>query len=138
MAKALKKLLPKDFEDLLGKGDIAALKSVFESCELNARGGYAKQTALAFAACPDELARWLVAQGADLSAADSRGNTPLHTRSRSWRGRIEVLLELGANSTAPRPRSARPCMRRRPPTSPPTPGCCSTGAPGSMRSTTTA
>lgn len=97
MAKALKKLLPKNFEDLLASGDLAALKVVFEACEPNARGGYAKQTALAFAACPDELARWLVAAGADLSAADTWGSTPLHTRSRSRRGRIEVLLELGAD-----------------------------------------
>lgn len=97
MAKPLKKLLPKTFEDLLASDDLAALKAVFETCEMNARGGYAKQTALAFDACPDELARWLVAEGADLSAADTWGNTPLHTRSRSRRGRIGVLLELGAD-----------------------------------------
>ncbi|MGK9237311.1 ankyrin repeat domain-containing protein [Inquilinus limosus] len=97
MAKALKKLLPKNFEDLLASGDLAALKAVFETCEPDARGGYVKHTALAFAACPNELARWLVARGADLSAADSWGNTPLHTRARSRRGRIEVLLELGAD-----------------------------------------
>ncbi|MGK9170920.1 ankyrin repeat domain-containing protein [Inquilinus limosus] len=97
MPKALKKLLPKNFEDLLASGDLAALKAVFETCEPDARGGYAKQTALAFDACPDELARWLVARGADLSAADTWGNTPLHTRARSRRGRIEVLLELGAD-----------------------------------------
>ncbi|MGL4966772.1 MAG: ankyrin repeat domain-containing protein [Inquilinus sp.] len=97
MAKSLKKLLPKNFEDLLGTGDLAALKAVFETCEPDARGGYAKQTALAFDACPDELARWLVAAGADLAATDTWGNTPLHTRASSWRGRIEVLLDLGAD-----------------------------------------
>jgi len=43
------------------------------------------------------LARWLVAQGADLSATDTWGNTPLHSRARSRRGSIEVLLELGAD-----------------------------------------
>jgi hypothetical protein len=64
---------------------------------VNARGGYAKQTALAFDNCPDDLARWLVAHGADLSAADTWGNTPLHTRAKSRRARIDVLLELGAN-----------------------------------------
>jgi Ankyrin repeats (many copies)/Ankyrin repeat len=97
MAKAKKKLLPKDFEELLKEGDFVKLTAVFEACDLNARGGYAKQTALAFDACTDELARWLVAQGADLSAPDTWGNTPLHSRARSWRGRIETLLELGAN-----------------------------------------
>lgn len=97
MAKAKKKLLPKNFEELLKQGDLAKLKKVFEDCELDARGGYAKQTALAFADCPDELARWLVAQGADLSAADTWGNTPLHSRARSPKDRIAVLLELGAD-----------------------------------------
>src|SRR6185369_6978042 len=97
MAKAKKKLLPKNFEEMLKEGDVSTLKSVFETCDLNARGGYAKQTALAFDECPDELARWLVSEGANLSATDTWGNTPLHARSRSRRGRIEVLLELGAD-----------------------------------------
>jgi hypothetical protein len=94
---AKKKRLPKDFEALLEEGDLAKLKAVFDGCHVDARGDYAKQTALAFDQCPDELARWLVAQGADLSARDTWGNTPLHTRARSWRGRIGVLLELGAD-----------------------------------------
>jgi hypothetical protein len=97
MAKAKKKLLPKDFEALLKAGDLVALKAVFDTCEVDARGGVFKQTALAFNDCPDELARWLAAQGADLSAGNSYGETPLHARSRHWQGRIEILLELGAN-----------------------------------------
>jgi hypothetical protein len=108
MATPLKTRLPKNFEDLLKTGDLAELKMVFETCDLNARGGYDQQTALAFVDCPDELARWLVAQGADLSAADSRGNTPLHARSRAWRGRIEVLLELGADVHNDRPSVGTP------------------------------
>jgi hypothetical protein len=47
MAKAKKKLLPKDFEKLLDSGDIDKMKAVFETCDVDARGGYAKQTALA-------------------------------------------------------------------------------------------
>ncbi len=93
----MKTRLPKIFEELLKEGDLSKLKSIFETCDLNARGGYAKQTALAFDECTDSLTRWLVAQGADLSATDTWGNTPLHTRSRSRLGRIEVLLELGAD-----------------------------------------
>jgi ankyrin repeat protein len=96
MAKK-KKLLPKNFGEMLVEGDIAKLQAVFDNCDLNARGGYAKQTALAFDECPDALARWLVEQGADLSATDTWGNTPLHTRSRSGQGGINVLLELGAD-----------------------------------------
>jgi hypothetical protein len=97
MTKTPKKLLPKNFEEMLRKGELSELKAVFETCDLNARGGYGKQTALAFNECPDELVRWLVAQGADLSAADTRGNTPLHSRAHSRKGRIRVLLELGAD-----------------------------------------
>ena len=41
MAKAKKKLLPKDFDALLKGGDLAALKAVFDTCELDARGGEA-------------------------------------------------------------------------------------------------
>ncbi len=97
MAKAKKKLLPKNFEKMLQEGDIVQLKSVFEACDVNARGGNSKQTAVAFDNCPDELARWLVAEGLDLSIFDCWGKTPLHSRSRSRLSRIDILLELGAD-----------------------------------------
>lgn len=92
-----RKTLPKDFDALLEAGTLDELKAVFDKCELDARGGVFKQTALAFDLCPDELARWLVEQGADLSAADHYGNTPLHRRARSRRSSFAVLLELGAD-----------------------------------------
>ena len=97
MAKPKRKTLPKDFEELLKSGDIDALKVVFLSCDINARGGVFKQTALAFNECPDELARWLVGQGADLSACDDYGETPLHSRAGHWKGSAELLIELGAD-----------------------------------------
>jgi len=97
MAKAKRKTLPKDFEALLKAGDIEALKAVFDGCDVNARGGVFKQTALAFNECPDELARWLVEHGADVSAPDNYGDTPLHARSGHWQGRIGILLDLGAD-----------------------------------------
>jgi hypothetical protein len=97
MAKAKKKLLPKDFDDLLKKGKLDALKAVFATCDVNARGGYSKRTALAFNESPDELVRWLVEQGADISAPDSHGDTPLLTRAGNGQGRIGVLLDLGAD-----------------------------------------
>lgn len=96
MAKK-RKMLPKDFKDLLSGGDVAGLKAIFDHCDLDARGGYSKQVALAFDECPDELSRWLVKQGADLSAEDQYGETPLHSRARSYRGNIAVLLALGAD-----------------------------------------
>lgn len=97
--KPKKKTLPKDFAELLEKGKLVELKAVFETCDVNARGA-ANRSALAFDACPDELARWLVSQGSDLSAADTWGHTPLHSRAGSWRGSISVLLELGADVNA--------------------------------------
>ncbi|OZI47896.1 ankyrin repeat domain-containing protein [Bordetella genomosp. 5] len=100
MAKAKKKLLPKNFDELLEAGDHEALKAVFETCALDARGGYSKQTALAFNDFPDALVRWLVEQGADIGAVDSYGETPLHARAGHWQGRIEVLLDLGADVNA--------------------------------------
>jgi hypothetical protein len=108
MPKPKKKTLPKNFEALLEAGDLAALKDVFATCDPDARGGYAKQTALAFDACPDELAAWLVAAGADLSAADTWGSTPLHARAGARHGRIETLLALGADVNATNDRGATP------------------------------
>ena len=97
MAKTKKKMLPKDFEALLQKDDLEELKSLFDTHDVNARGGTFKQTALAFHQCPDELARWLVEHGADISAGDAYGDTPLHARSRHWKGSVDLLLELGAD-----------------------------------------
>lgn len=97
MPKPKKKQLPKDFEALLERGDVEALTRLFDTHEVDARGGIFKQTALAFHQCPDALARWLVEHGADLMAGDAYGDTPLHARARHWKGRIEVLLELGAD-----------------------------------------
>ncbi|SDH19375.1 ankyrin repeat domain-containing protein [Chitinophaga filiformis] len=96
MAKK-RKTLTNDFEELLSKGSLQQLKEVFDKCEIDARGGYSKKTALAYDNCPHELAVWLVEQGADLQATDTYGNTPLHNRSRSIFGNIKSLLELGAD-----------------------------------------
>ncbi|KJV34831.1 ankyrin repeat domain-containing protein [Luteibacter yeojuensis] len=97
MTKAKRKTLPKDFDALLQAGDSEAIKAVFESCDLDARGGYSKRAALAFNELHDDVTRWLVGQGADISATDSYGETPLHSRSGHWNGKIGVLLELGAD-----------------------------------------
>lgn len=90
--------LPKDFTELLKKGDINELIRVFDKCEIEARGGYSKGTALSFAECPHELAKWLVEQGADIEALDDYSYTPLQKRSANrFLGNIKSLLELGAN-----------------------------------------
>ena len=91
-----RKTLPKDFVEILASGDMASMRAVFDHCEIDARGGYSKQSALAFVECPDDLARWLVGLGADLEATDTYGKTPLHARAGHWQGSIDVLLDLGA------------------------------------------
>jgi len=93
-----RKTLPKDFEALLETVDAEELRAVFDRCELDAYGGYSKDTALAFS-IPDELARWLVSGGLDVDAANSRGSTPLQERA-SLGQDFTVLLELGADVNA--------------------------------------
>lgn len=99
MAKK-RKTLPKDFQELLEAGELAVLKQVFDRCEWEATGGYNKKTALAFSPMPEELARWLVEQGADLEAQDQYGQTPLHHQAGSWNGQVRLYLELGAEREA--------------------------------------
>lgn len=95
--------LPKNFAQLLEQGRLGPLKAVFETRDVNARGGVLKCTALAFDTCPQALTRWLVAQGADVNARDAFGATPLHAQSRSWFGDPRLLLELGADPELQKP-----------------------------------
>ncbi len=99
MAKK-KKTLPKDFDELITENNIEKLKKVFDTCEVDARGGYGKATALSFFNVPDELVRWLVENGADIEAVDTYERTALHRHTMSRSCNIRVLLELGANVKA--------------------------------------
>ncbi len=96
MAKK-KKTLPKNFDKLIEENNIDNLKKVFDTCELDARGGYGKATALSFFNVPDALVRWLVETGADIEAVDDYERTALHQHTMARSGYITVLLELGAN-----------------------------------------
>lgn len=95
MSKRKRKTLPKDFDQLLEHAPFAELVAVFDVCELEATGGYSKSTALGFYNCPDDLARWLVEQGADVDARDQYQRTALHHRSSRWKGGVDLLLDLG-------------------------------------------
>ena len=97
MPKARRKTLLKDFEQLLQNASLADLQSVFDVCEIDARGGYDKLTALMMPACPDDLARWLVAQGADIHAKSQSGKSALHTRAFFPQYSLQVLIELGCD-----------------------------------------
>jgi ankyrin repeat protein len=104
MAKALKKRLPKNFEDILKEalvsGNMTKAQAVFETCDINARGGYGEATALMMSECSPTLARWLIDKGADINAVNIYGDTAL---SQSIRVRYDnhlppdVLIDLGAD-----------------------------------------
>ncbi|MEL1244819.1 ankyrin repeat domain-containing protein [Flavobacterium sp. DGU11] len=96
MAKK-RKTLPTDFSDILKRGDMEEIIGVFDKCEIDARGGYGKQTALAFTECPHELAKWLVEKGLDIEAVNQYDYTPLQHRSEYNIANIKSLLELGAD-----------------------------------------
>ncbi|MFJ8916024.1 ankyrin repeat domain-containing protein [Amycolatopsis sp. NPDC102389] len=96
-----RKTLPKDFQEILTSAPLEELKAVFGKCEIDARGGYAKGTAIGFPECPDELIVWLSEQGLAVDTPDSYGRTPLHTRaSRGVPKQIPLLLSLGADIEA--------------------------------------
>lgn len=94
-----RKTLPKDFEEQLTSGTFEQQKAVFDRCELDATGGLFDTTALGFYDCPDELMRWLVAQGADPNRGDKTyGRTALFRRAQVGRvEQIPLLLSLGAD-----------------------------------------
>ncbi len=96
MAKK-RKTLPKNFTEILKRGDIEELIHVFDKCEIDAYGGYGKQTAIAFPECPPALDTWLVGQGLDIEAVNDYGYTALQHRAEYRIANIKSLLELGAN-----------------------------------------
>ena len=96
-----KKTLPKNFKELIEKGNFEALKAVFDDCELDARGGFDKETALHFYNVPDDLVRWLVEQGLDINTpTNTYRRTPLSEHARVGSGTVDLLLELGADIEA--------------------------------------
>lgn len=99
-----RKTLPKDFDKLLTSTSLDELKAVFDMCELDARGGYSKATAIGFESCPDALIVWLVEQGLEVDTPDSRGTTPLARRAflgwSKYIAQIPLLLSLGADIEA--------------------------------------
>lgn len=96
-----RKTLPKDFAEMLTSASVEELKAVFGKCEIDARGGYAKGTAIGFPECPDELIVWLAGQGLAVDTPDSYGRTPLHARASRAApkpiAQIPLLLSLGAD-----------------------------------------
>jgi hypothetical protein len=95
-----RRTLPKDFADLCRTAPLAELIAVFDTCELDARGGSRKVTAPSFFEVPDDLVRWLAAQGLDIDSRDpTYERTALHERA-GLRNPIDVLVEVGADVNA--------------------------------------
>ncbi len=101
---ALRKTLPKDFEQTLERaaasGEYAPVHAILEASALEARGGHSKVTVLTMRECTPELARWVVARGTNVDAADAYGRTALHESARArFHHRLgpAVLIELGAD-----------------------------------------
>lgn len=96
-----RKTLPKGFGEMLTSASFEELIAVFDRCEIDARGGYAKATALGFRDCPDVLVVWLVEQGLDVDSRDARGRTALieraHCAMPTHVAQIPLLLSLGAD-----------------------------------------
>ena len=94
--------LPKEFKDLMDKGNIEALKAVYDRCELTAHDGrFSLCTPLHMGGVPDELVIWLVEQGLDINIPDYYGATPLYRQAILGRDTVKLLLELGADIGKP-------------------------------------
>lgn len=98
---ALRKTLPKNFDEIARSGDIEALQQVFQRSALNATGNsMSRMPAISYFGVPDEFVTWMVAQGADINQPDKYGETPLHHHAGSWRGNPALILQLGGELQA--------------------------------------
>lgn len=97
-----RKTLPNDFAETLETASCEELTAVFDRCEIDARGGSNKATAIGHVNCPDELIVWLVDQGLSPDEPDSYGVAPIMARATTrWRSRVDqipLLLSLGASA----------------------------------------
>lgn len=92
-----RKTLPKNFRELIERGNIEELKAVYDKCELTAYTGYNKGNAFFCPHIPAEFVYWLAEQGLDINSRDCREATPLHVQARYANCCIETFLELGAD-----------------------------------------
>lgn len=92
-----RKTLPKDFEEIVKRQDVDEIKKALDACTIDAYTGYDKKTALMFTDLPEEVIRYLVANGADINQATMYGDTPLSEHVSAKSNKIPLLLELGAD-----------------------------------------
>ena len=100
--------LPENFLSILSSRGMAGLKSVFQTCSLEATLSYG-QTAVFYAQrMSEEMMRWLVEQGADINAVNKWGETSLHNiiSHLAFEGQlqtVDLLIRLGADIHAVTP-----------------------------------
>ncbi|MCD8212448.1 MAG: ankyrin repeat domain-containing protein [Campylobacter sp.] len=101
MAKK-RKTLPKDFDEMLARGDTNELQAVFDKCEIEAYdSAYSKRTALAHYRLPAQLVKWLVDQGANVNSRDYYERTPIfHAASIGDNENLTLLISFGADVNA--------------------------------------
>lgn len=95
MAKK-RKTLPKDFDEIIARGNLDEMKAVFEKCDINAYGSYNDGNALYFDDLSEDFILWAVAQGMDVNFEDKWGDPPITGQFRALNA-IRLLLELGAD-----------------------------------------
>lgn len=89
--------LPKELDALLEAGDIEGLKTLFARCEPNALTGRTYGSNIfSKTPLPRDFAFWAREQGADVNFVDYYGKTPLFHQAGSWRGEVQLLIDLGA------------------------------------------
>ncbi|WP_298034666.1 ankyrin repeat domain-containing protein [uncultured Dysosmobacter sp.] len=93
--------LPKELDALLEAGDIEVLKSLFSRCEPNALTSRTYGSNIfSKSPLPRDFAVWAREQGADVNFVDYYGKTPIFHQAGSWRGEVQLLIDLGADVQA--------------------------------------
>lgn len=92
-----RKTLPKDFDEIVKKGNVEEIINVLDMCEINAYYGYGKKTALMNPNLPVKVIRYLVENGADINLPSKYGDTPLSSHAFSKPENVPLILELGAD-----------------------------------------
>lgn len=89
--------LPKNFQELLDKGNMEELKEVFLKCDVNANNGNYTANAFAMAPLPREFAFWLKEHGGDINKKDNYDKSPIFAHSTYYNGDVSLVIELGGN-----------------------------------------
>ena len=94
---AEKKLFPKNFDELLKRGDLAELKAVFDACEVDGARRLRQADRAGVWRLPRRARDLARRSGGRRSPRPTSAATRRSTRARSWRGNLQILIDLGAD-----------------------------------------